>query len=386
MPTLKTYLLSGPTNQLPLSPHFGITGIGLENARGTWPSDSLFAALVAQAALMGSQGIHFIDEMKGANPPLRHSSLFPRIGTMILLPRPMIKLPFDDKDKETINNIGKGFKKVRWLSPILFNAVCMQQELNAFNHITLQHGEVWISAEETAQLPKDWKVQDPNSKEQQATIRAKELWKQESIPHVAVDRSSSTSAYYETGRFSFADQCGLGLIISLRQEWEAFFEQLLDLLGNSGIGGRRSIGYGQFSWARGPLLTFPDFNGGRVVTLSRFLPQDNEIATIQDPNSSYQLSDIDGWALTHEGASFLRKPITMLSEGSVLAKRVRGQVVDVRISPEYPSHPVLRSGLALTVPVVPPTTNNRAGTTNSSQNNNTAGGASKSKEKKRGRR
>ena len=348
MPTLQTYQLSARAGGT-LAPHFGRLGIGIEEATPTWPSDSLFAALIAQAALLGEPGAQFIAAMTGDNPPLRHSSLFPRIGPLVLLPRPALPLTFvSDEQRETI---GKGFKKVRFLSPKLFKAVCAGvEDLSHFNHLTLQGGQVWISADEAEGLPDAWKVRHGDSDGRRAQVAATPIWAYQSEPHVTVDRASSASAYYEAGRVFFAPDCGLALLTTKR---DSFFERLLEQLGEGGIGGRRSVGNGAFSCAHTGELTF-DAGGDRVVTLSRFLPRDAaEIEIIQHKASRYQLVEAGGWATTSESASFRRKEVTMLAEGAVLAKRVRGHVVDVRSGSfePRPSHEVWRSGLALTVPI-----------------------------------
>ena len=349
MPALQTYLLSAPDYGA-LAPHFGRLGIGIEVATPVWPSDSLFAALVAQAALLGQAGEDFTTVMTGNNPPLRHSSLFPRIGNLVLLPRPALELSF--KDEAARREIGKGFKKVKFLSPDLFKAVCRGDDLQQFAHVALQGGEVWVGRNELAQLPANWQYKASDSPEQnQIRLKATNIWRYESEPHVTVDRASSASAYYEAGRVFFAPGCGLALLTTNQ---DAFFERLLELLSEGGIGGRRSVGNGAFSWTHGSELAF-DSGGERVVTLSRFLPRDAaEIEVIRDEHSRYQLVEVGGWATTSD-ASFRRKEITMLAEGAVLAHDVVGQVANVRsntfLTATTTPHPIYRSGLALTVPL-----------------------------------
>lgn len=352
MPSFATYLLSGTESGQPLAPHFGITGIGLEDATATWPSDSLFAALITQAGLLGTRGEDFIAAMTNKNtpPPMRHSSLFPRIGSMLLLPRPMLELKFPKKEQR--DSIGKGFKKVRWLSPKLFQAVCEGRDLTEFHHVTLQHSTVWVSADEAKTLPEPWAVKETSDEGQRARAAAAPLWKVDSIPHVAVDRSSSASAYYEAGRVFFTNECGLALLVDYADEQQRpLFEQLLSMLGDSGIGGRRSIGYGQFTWAAGGDIEFSAQAPNRAVTLSRFLPKDKgEVA--QMSKSLYQLVEVGGWAQSPQGPTFMRKQVTMLAEGAVLPTALSGQVIDVcsgKYTPK-PNHEIWRSGLALTVP------------------------------------
>ena len=367
MQTLHTYLLSGPQyDVLPpantpqygaLAPHFGRLGIGIEEATPVWPSDSLFAALVAQAALLGAEGAQFIAAMtkQDGEPLLRHSSLFPRIGNLVLLPRPALPRPVSKprvSDAAEGTKDAKAFKKLRYLSPGLFKEACKGEDLQSLAHVVLQDGEVWVSEEEARGLSEEWRFHTSNGKGRREQIAGAKIWHYASEPHVTVDRASSASAYYEAGRVFFAPGCGLALLTTKQ---DTFFERLLELLGEGGIGGRRSVGNGAFSWTHGDELKFNE-GGERVVTLSRFLPRGAvEIEVIRDEHSRYQLVEVGGWTTTSESASFRRKEVTMLAEGAVLAKCVRGTVVDVRsdtfLTATTTPHPIYRSGLALTVPL-----------------------------------
>src|SRR5437868_3370322 len=102
MPSLTVYHVTPPASSATLALHFGRQGIGYEEASETWSSDALFAALVAQAALLegldtqGTAAPLFARPFLTEAPPLRHSSLFPRIGALVLLPRPALPLVIPD--------------------------------------------------------------------------------------------------------------------------------------------------------------------------------------------------------------------------------------------------------------------------------------------------
>src|SRR5689334_3382649 len=121
MPTFAVYHVTPPPGSRTLMLHFGHQGIGYEEAAEMWSSDALFAALVSQAALLegldlgSAEPPAFARPFLSDTPPLLHSSLFPRLGDLILLPRPV-----DIPDKDLRARIGKGFKKLRYLSLALF--------------------------------------------------------------------------------------------------------------------------------------------------------------------------------------------------------------------------------------------------------------------------
>lgn len=372
MTALTLYALEPPSGAPTLSFHFGRQGIGLEEAGETLPSDSLFAALVAQAATLGGAGRaadgapRFAGPFVSGTPPLMLSSLFPRLGELPLLPRPLLKLAVADALREPI---GKGFKKLRYLSPALFSAVCRGESIVEPPLIT-QGGQIWISPAEASALPAPWR-RAPREDEAAWRRRFAEtpIWSIESLPRVTVDRASTASSYYEVGRVTYAPDAGLALLVRfVEPDAREGFERLLTLLAESGLGGRRSSGYGAFAWKPGAdLVLAPGATGSRAVLLSRYIPRDDrELEALRSERAAYQLVRVGGWVYSQGQPSQRRQRVMMVVEGSVLDEGlgpVRGKVVDVRphYSAERPhpqvgagdgtSHPVYRSGLALTVPI-----------------------------------
>lgn len=375
MPSLTVYHVTPPPSSATLALHFGRQGVGYEEASETWSSDALFAALVAQAALLegldtqGTAAPLFARPFLTEAPPLRHSSLFPRIGALVLLPRPALPLVIPNPALRT--RIGKGFKKLRYLSPALFRAACAGEAL-ADEPLALQGGRVWLTLAEAQALEWPW-AGPPRETEAQLRTRlwARPIWTIEQVPHVAIDRATNASAFYEVGRVVFAAGCGLALLVAYHDlAWQRRLEGLLELLGESGMGGKRNSGYGACAFTRAEQgLAFADApDGGRVALLARYLPRQDEVAVLREPGSAYQLVTIGGWLWSGGVPAQRRQQITMLAEGSVLApppgQSLVGQIADVRpdygrLSTQHPiyrrgvgsPHPVYRSGLALTVAV-----------------------------------
>ncbi|WP_322488529.1 type III-A CRISPR-associated RAMP protein Csm4 [Chloroflexus sp.] len=357
MPTFTVYRLVPPHSTATLAFHFGRQGIGLEETSETLASDSLFAALVVQAALsmaeVGDDGAPaWVRPFMHGEPPLRHSSLLPVIGELPLLPRPLLPLRL----AETATVQAKQLKKLRYLSPELFAAACRGEALPA-TIIALQQGKVWLTEAEARRLPTPWRPAANESDEAwRKRLKVTPLWQIEATPHVTLDRLSAASAYYEVGRVVFASAVGLHVLVAFHDPAaQPVFEQLLTLLGESGLGGKRSSGYGAFAWQRSVPLTLELPGPHRhAVLLSRYLPTPDELALVRNPRSTYQLVSSSGWFLATNGVTYRRQTVMMVSEGSVLAisdgQLPRGHIIDVRPDNTV-THPIYRSGMALAVPV-----------------------------------
>ena len=356
MPTFTVYRLVPPHSTATLTFHFGRQGIGLEETSETLASDSLFAALVVQAALsmveVGDDAVPaWVQPFVTGIPPLRHSSLFPAIGELPLLPRPLLPLRL----AETATVQAKQLKKLRYLSPALFTAVCCGEALPA-TIIALQQGKVWLTEAEARRLPTPWRPAANESDEAwRKRLKVTPLWQIEATPHVTLDRLSAASAYYEVGRVVFASAVGLHVLVAFHDPAaQPVFERLLTLLGESGLGGKRTYGYGVFAWQRSTLtIDFPTPHR-HAVLLSRYLPTPPELALVRDPRSTYQLVSSSGWFLAANGMTYRRQTVMMVSEGSVLAindgQLPHGHIIDVRPD-DTVAHPIYRSGMALAVPV-----------------------------------
>ncbi len=364
MSGLSLYTLHPADGAETLNFHFGRQGIGLEEASETLSSDSLFAALVAQSVLRAGTRLDahgapmFARPFVEGEPPFLISSLFPRLGPLPLLPRPLMKLQVAEQLRTTI---GKGFKKLRYLSPALFAMVCRGAQIDE-EPIIMQEGKVWISRNEAATLPAAW-AQGSHHESQGGWWRrlsGQKIWQIEALPHAAIDRASSSSAYYEVGRVTYAPGAGLALLVRFSAAAaQPEFERLLSLLSESGLGGRRSSGYGAFRWVREQDV---ELNlgqpGRRALLLSRYIPQPAELPALRSERAAYQLVRVGGWFYSPGQATQRRKRVMMVAEGALLdteAAPVRGAVVDVRpdatTGGPAVSHPVYRSGLALTIPL-----------------------------------
>ncbi len=332
--------------------HFGLHGIGVEETAERCPSDTLYAALLVEAQRAGRQFFappETHDDTQPLDPPLLLSSCFPYAGDVILLPRPQLPLPISPGRLEGELKLAKLAKKLRYVSPTIFRLILAQQP-GAL--------DPYLPGGSAGQLAMDgavWAAHDDGALPQEEAF-----WRIASMPHVAVDRAQSASNYYETGQVHFAPGCGLALLCQERSPGAAAeLHDLLTRLGDSGLGGRRSYGLGQFRPEPAtPLDLVTSAEPRQMVLLSRYRPSPAELAGgVLGEGAAYDLVQVGGWLQSPADVPIQRRrSVRMLAEGSVInllagGARPIGTVCDVR--PVYSSasfpHPVWRYGLALGV-------------------------------------
>jgi CRISPR-associated RAMP protein, csm4 family len=111
--------------------------------------------------------------------------------------------------------------------------------------------------------------------------------------------------------------------------------ELMASLQYTGIGGKRSSGYGQFDLT---ILDFPDsfknrltkVHQGPVMTLTTSLPVEKELEYAME-TGSYLLSKSSGFALSTETKeNFRKQDLYKFASGSTFSETFTGQIVDVR--------------------------------------------------------
>lgn len=305
--------------------HFGEAGIGQETTNVTVRSDSLYSAIWSVWARYGlDHGIDWLMErFLGPTPPFRLSSSFVFDQDTYYLPRPALP-------KAGLEQHGKTVKQTRYLPLDMFRA---------------------------------WAADGPVSHEQlkEANDRYDELYKITVRPRVALDRVSQRSNLFQMAQVSFAPGAGLWFLVRLHDpDLLRPLKQALAILGEDGLGGRRTAGSGYFTPSWDEVTATDDWQAilrddagtGPCCLLSLCNPRTEELPTLLD-GAAYEVVERRGWAASGPGAQAPRRAVRMLTEGSVLARQPLGQVLDVTPPgfTEVAGHPVYRSGLALAVPV-----------------------------------
>ncbi|WP_322354208.1 type III-A CRISPR-associated RAMP protein Csm4 [Paratractidigestivibacter sp.] len=150
---------------------------------------------------------------------------------------------------------------------------------------------------------------------------------------------------YHVGAFSFNPGCGIYFVVRGAYDADPLFEQL----GYSGIGGKRTSGYGRFSArvenAGG--FRFADAPSGRAMLLSSSCPKERELTDELVDGAKYHLARKGGFVQSTTHADSFRKKRDMwaFTPGSVFPHGFDGDVFDVNATPG--SHPVYRYARAM---------------------------------------
>jgi len=348
--------------------HLGRRGVGLEGTEIFCGADTLFSAFCLTVRhLQGDDALAALLErfphQGGLNPlpPFRFTSAFPCAGDVRFLPKPLTPAHLS---REAVEQYGKRLKEVRFVSLPLFTAWLNGDPLDA--HLAaenfLQGGSLWVTAAERNSLET---FRNPRTGEI-------ELWRVDGVPRVTVDRVTSRSAVYQAGAVRYRRvrsgvgevTAGLWLLVEWLQEPNPAeveqFRRLLIALGENGLGGERSAGYGWLD-VKGP-HDFPGFPiqepGKRWLTLSPYHPRPDEVGPggVVGEGATYALLLRRGWVTSPEGMVLQRPAVRMLGEGSVLhhpegrARPGYGDLADVTPG-ALTAHRVWRYGIAFPVPI-----------------------------------
>jgi CRISPR-associated protein Csm4 len=332
---------------------FGERGAGVETAQDTMHADTLFSAICF--GVLESAGTSRLQEMLRAfdeAPPFLISSLLPRVGQVRFLPRPpLAPRAAPASDDPAASGARKAFKKLRHVSWGLFGALAANPTLLADDGTAAigPGGDAWYLPAEREALG-------------DATHESS-WWKLVRRPRVTLDRQTGKSTLYFVGASHYAPGAGLTLLVRwLDPAWRTTIECALDVLGDSGIGGERSAGYGQFTCAPGVAVTLPGPSSSpHFMTLAPFCPRKEELeGGLLGEGASWDLVTRGGWVGASGSGSRRHSPVTMLAPGSILrlpAKAGRatlGQLLDVTPSESNMAFSVRRYSFAFPIPVTIP--------------------------------
>lgn len=357
--------------------HFGQRGVGVEGAQVFCHADTLFSALcltVLELELDGRTALTRLLEQfprqghPPGPPPFRLTSAFPYAGQVLFFPKPLVP---GNLGLATSQEHGKTLKEVKFVSQGIFTAWLNNDALDAYleDENFLHGGDLWVT-------PAERKTLEAFCDEETGRVQ---LWKAEPVPRVTVDRVTNKSTVYQAGRVRYRRvklndaelRAGLWLLIHWPGEGPdetqlAWWTKLFAVLGDSGIGGERSAGYGQFD-LEGP-ADFAGFGirglGERWLTLAPYHPRPDEVGEggVLGEGCSYTLLIRRGWVGSPEGMSLRRPLVRLLGEGSVLhqsaagARESYGGLADATPAAMDPAkgsagHKVWRYGIAFPVPV-----------------------------------
>jgi CRISPR-associated protein Csm4 len=305
-------------------------GAGLVQSSISCHADTLFSALCnSWIDVFGLSGFaDFIDAVQ--NDRVLISDLFPWSGLELYLPKPVLPPLFqrDIDEEEKIDK--KAMKKLSFLPVSKF-----QDYLNFLR----TGGEI------------SWKPEESNFAYEVLLHRAHIAREEETRPYL-VSAFRFRSKY--TSNFPEQQDSGLYFILKASEEWREKFDFVIESLGLSGIGGKRSSGLGKFELAEDSfelglydsdcvLDEMLDKEGEIYISLSVLAPNRDELVTIKKGQSFYTLVKRTGFVASPAYADnqLKRKPVVMFNTGSCFQEKIKGRILDVS---DQGGHPVYRYG------------------------------------------
>lgn len=315
----------------------GAAGLALGNE--TCRSDTFFSALCIEwLKVFGESKMkEMVNEAESGRFLL--SDLFPWKGQDIYLPKPLIYV-----EKKNINTDGhyfKKLKKIRWIPAAAFDS---------YINFLKEGGE----------LPFDPDENKP--------------WSEVIIPRASVARVEETRPYVISAyRFPFEEEkqnnkkgdkegaLQTGLYFILKTDNQGLQEELdivLDNLGVTGIGGKKTTGLGKFKLAEEPIEFGADFGlydsdiilgkmlnrkGKYYMALSTISPLEKELEAFIPEENFYTLIQRSGFVESpaYWENPIKRKPVTMFGAGSCFKEPLSGRILNLSSGG---NHPVYRYG------------------------------------------
>ncbi len=175
-------------------------------------------------------------------------------------------------------------------------------------------------------------------------------------PRVTIDRITKSTNIFEEKGTTIKEGGGLYFLINLKDTTlREKLELCIRLLGESGIGGDRSIGYGHYTAEFkqvDDLTTWTELFETKIAddkyyyTLSLCCPKETEAQHAL----SYSILSRGGWIFSNSSIKQMkRRKCHMFSEGSLFRQSILGQLLDVTPKDFIEEHKVFRNGLGMMI-------------------------------------
>lgn len=300
----------------------------LDRTRAFPGADSLFGAICwGIRQLHGSSELErWLEPFIGGSPPLLLTSALPvmRLGeeTIQLVPMPNRRPQFDPErlsDRKLLRR--SPFIDYRLLDWLGGGSAAEPARL----------GQALVPESVATNLEKALALSAQRGRQ----LSAAPPWAEGSDrPRVTVDRLSGASNLFSAGYTFFADRpairagMSLGFIVRDESAWPAV-ESSLALLGETGIGGERSLGNGGFDLEPSvgglPLAESP-----AGMCLAPCAPSAAQLAAgVLQPSAEgagYKLAERSGWIGSDDWHGYRGKTVSMVAEGSYLNAAIPGPI------------------------------------------------------------
>ena len=307
------------------SVHFGNTNEGgsLDKVQITISSDTFVSACVNEIGYNQTEVDWLIESLQSGR--IKMSSLFPftnlRKELELYLPRPIYvaKQKGNISDSSTLHERVKEQKKLKKLAYV------------RASYIYNEHGKYVIDS--TMETP----------------------FFGQFLTAQRVSLRSEKSRPYVVGSFKFAPEAGLYCIVGVENDDDIDrIKSMFESLGYTGIGGKRSSGYGQFivedefELDEFPLCGQDDLalyqllhqNGPIFMSISAVTPLVDEIEVMR--HGTYKLMRRSGFVYSESIAeTYKRNSFYALQEGSCMLRALQGQVIE--LNHEKSPHPIYKN-------------------------------------------
>lgn len=280
------------------------------------------------------------------------SSAFPYYKDTLFLPKPKGKLPITNiKDNEPSYDFKKDLKKVSYIDLDLFFELFNTNITKLINTDEICFkitGEFIVKP--NFEEKKDFKIYKSEVQERVYIRKFNEIYD----PH---DKKYIYSDPYIVDKIYFLENSGVYFILEEKENFDKeFFKNVLEHLGEFGIGTDRNVGNGHFVIEKIETKNLKfSLNANYLMNLSLYLPTKEEVEKFTKV-CQYKIIKRGGWVsnivdLEMFKKGQLKKSIYMIDEASIFENNFEyvGKVVDLRT--EDINHPVWREGRSLFIPI-----------------------------------
>lgn len=269
----------------------------LESSSYTIMADTLFSALCIEVmSLYGEKEIEkFADLIR--NNEILFSDMLPYINDNIFVPKPLLKV---NRGENADLSTKKLFKKLK--------------------HINIKNIEKYINGELDPQGENLDQLGKASTRIMASSIDEEKSKLGEMLP-------------FNTEIFTFSKNAGLYIMMTAKNEnLVKYFEDVLNSLSYSGIGGKRSSGFGRFTFTKEELpheicKKINNDKGGMLLSCA--MAKENELENALE-NSSYLLSRRGGFSYSpSNNETFRKKDLYVFTAGSFFEKSFSGDIFDV---------------------------------------------------------
>lgn len=290
-------------------------------------SDTVFSAIASEwARIYGSESLEtFINETMNERFVLSDLLPYKRSSEEyeIYIPKPILYLEKSKEKSLNIEEINTDKKKIKKIT-----------------HIGISEIERYMTY-----LKSGGKISFGMVKES--------IYAEISTTKAYVRRNEDTLPYYVAG-VKFYSDAGLCFVTKTTERIKEKLDIVIDSLSTSGIGGKKSSGFGKFisdSVEIGPnsnsveleLWKMLEKESSHYISISAVLPEKNEIDAVSGQNCGYQLFLRKGFisSIDFGQGYYKRKQVVMIKAGSVFKYKIKGKIIDVS---DAGNHKVYRNG------------------------------------------